>query len=435
MSKTLDNNFYTTEILSENQELTPEGFLLCKNVAVGRTGEQVYLEAEIGLEGLNGVVIVNRTDDHVFRPKTMASYEGKCVTLQHPYDIDGVTPRNYNTLSKGTMLNLRRGNDSESDLLLADLLIMDQEAIHAVTSKRLVEVSCGYDCDYVQDSPGHAHQENIVGNHVALVERGRAGKRCSIKDHDGGWPMATTKKSLAARLYRSFFTKDEKAFDEAMNEITEDDYESSNGNENNKGEDNPRKSNDAITKSLDALQKSLDSMSERLDKIEGKDSELENKKTDDEDLDPEDMTADTILEAEKVGKFDNGKSYMTGDSITDTLARAEMLVPGFKSQTKDSVITYGNLLKLRIKVLDAAMQTEFGKSCVSPFVAHGKKFETMKAGELNLVYIAASEIARGRNNSSGSGKSPTRDSTTKPTSIAEINARNAEHWNKSKGNK
>ena len=52
----------------------------------------------------------------------------------------------------------------------------------ALTAQGVTEVSLGYDADYEQTAPGVGRQTNIIGNHVALVERGRCGPRCAIGD-------------------------------------------------------------------------------------------------------------------------------------------------------------------------------------------------------------------------------------------------------------
>ncbi len=80
-------------------------------------------------------------------------------------------------------LLLGRQRFIEDDILLADLLITDKAAIESVRAG-LREVSCGYDADYEQIEPGRGRQRNIIGNHVALVEKGRCGSRCAIGDKD-----------------------------------------------------------------------------------------------------------------------------------------------------------------------------------------------------------------------------------------------------------
>ena len=78
--------YYGTEI-SPNQTKTDEGFLICKNVPIARTGTMEYLARELGLDGdPERIVTVNRYEEDVFSPAAMASFEGKIVTDNHPPD-------------------------------------------------------------------------------------------------------------------------------------------------------------------------------------------------------------------------------------------------------------------------------------------------------------------------------------------------------------
>ncbi|MGJ0580347.1 DUF2213 domain-containing protein [Xenorhabdus bovienii] len=177
--------FFTTKLGETRYEMA-DGSLLCKDVPIARTGTQTYLPEEIDLEpDANGLVTVYRTEDEVFSPETMASFEGVAVTLEHPEDKDGnivfVNPSNFSELAHGHIQNVRRGEDDKTDLLVADVLIKRQEAIDAVKSG-MTEVSCGYDAQYKQISPGKGKQYQITGNHLAIVDDGRAGSRCSIGD-------------------------------------------------------------------------------------------------------------------------------------------------------------------------------------------------------------------------------------------------------------
>lgn len=109
----------------------------------------------------------------------MASFEGKPVTNDHPPGIIG--PDDVRLYEMGHAENVRRGSDEWVDYILADLHIHDRELIDAIQSGKR-EVSCGYECDYVQGADGSYSQKNIRGNHIAVVERGRAGKRAAILD-------------------------------------------------------------------------------------------------------------------------------------------------------------------------------------------------------------------------------------------------------------
>ncbi len=165
--------------ISENMTETPEGYLICLNVPIARTGSQQYLRYELGLEDdPNAVVNVLRTEDEVFSTATIASFEGKPVTDEHPPDSG--TRDNITAFDSGHAQNVRRGTGDDSDMLIADLFITSPRLIEAIRNGRR-EVSCGYDCQY-EESGGQFYQRAIRGNHVAVVPAGRAGHRVAIKD-------------------------------------------------------------------------------------------------------------------------------------------------------------------------------------------------------------------------------------------------------------
>jgi uncharacterized protein len=174
--------FYVTEQLSEHMGETPEGFLVCYDVPITRVGKFTYKEKEVPIEAdSSGLVEIRRDEAEVFSDDTIKSFEGKPVTLNHPDDF--VTPINWKEHSHGIIQNVRRGDGEKSDLLLADLCLTTEDAIELVRSG-LREVSCGYDAEYEQIQRGVGKQKNIIGNHVALVIKGRAGNRCAIQDKD-----------------------------------------------------------------------------------------------------------------------------------------------------------------------------------------------------------------------------------------------------------
>ena len=171
--------------LSENiSRREPEGYLICLNVPVARTGVQEYLPSELGLSGPDDHLIpVHRPESEVFAPACLASFEGMPVTDDHPSDPDGVNSENIRFLQRGHAHNIRRGAPPEDDLLLADLIITDPRLIEEILSGKR-EISCGYNYVLSEES-GEYFQRDIRGNHVAVVENGRAGPRVSIKDHVG----------------------------------------------------------------------------------------------------------------------------------------------------------------------------------------------------------------------------------------------------------
>ena len=73
--------------------------------------------------------------------ETVASFEGMPVTNDHP--PDGVDIENIRRLQRGHAHNIRRGTGTESDLLLADLIITDPGLIRLILDEGKREISCG----------------------------------------------------------------------------------------------------------------------------------------------------------------------------------------------------------------------------------------------------------------------------------------------------
>ena len=159
--------------LSKHRYKTPEGYLVCRDCIIARTGKQTYLKSEIGKEDDSDeqYIDIDRKPEQVFDEKTMASFEGKPLTIEHP--AESVSPENYKTLSVGNVHNVHRGRFEGQEVMYADINVYDKEAIDLIESGEMVELSCGYDCD-ITDGP-NPEQVNIRGNHVALCEQGRAG--------------------------------------------------------------------------------------------------------------------------------------------------------------------------------------------------------------------------------------------------------------------
>jgi uncharacterized protein len=178
--------YYTVEAIGPKRSRTSHGFLLCQDVPIARTGLQLYAPGETPITpGAADVVRIERDADEVFHPETIASLQGVPIVNEHPTDEWGgradVTCENWRDLAVGHVLNPRRGEGIDDDVMLADLLFTDRDAIDLVNAGKR-ELSVGYDAQYDELEPGHGRQREIRANHVALVERGRCGPRCSIGD-------------------------------------------------------------------------------------------------------------------------------------------------------------------------------------------------------------------------------------------------------------
>ena len=207
--------------MSENiSRREPEGYLLCLNVPVARTGMQEYLPEELGLpagSGPPGLIPVIRPEEEVFSKETIASFEGMPVTNDHP--PDGVDIGNIKALQKGHAHNVRRGSGEERDLLLADLIITDPVLIGLIMDGKR-EISCGYTYELCEEN-GKYIQRRIRGNHVAVVDAGRAGPRVSIKDQRPERRTRKMKKSLSKILARMAKDGDIETVAEIIEEMIE----------------------------------------------------------------------------------------------------------------------------------------------------------------------------------------------------------------------
>jgi hypothetical protein len=173
--------FFYGDKISPNRTKTEEGYLIITNCPIARTGEYEYLASELGIQGNNDIVKVFRPPEEVFSLPAIASFNGKSITDNHPPVL--LDARNNGIYEKGTVINVRQGNGDESDLLLGDLIIKDPQLIEEIESGRKKEISCGYDCIYDEDEQGRLVQRQIRGNHVAIVENGRAGSKVAVKDN------------------------------------------------------------------------------------------------------------------------------------------------------------------------------------------------------------------------------------------------------------
>lgn len=421
--------FFTTR-LGETRYLQADGSLLCKDVPIARTGTQVYLPEEIDLEpDGTGTVTVWRTEDEVFSPETMASFEGVAVTLGHPEDGLGnivfVSPTNFAELAHGHIQNVRRGTGDKSDLLIADVLIKRQEAIDAVNSG-LTDVSCGYDAQYKQLAPGKGKQYQITGNHLAVgIDRGRAGNRCAIGD---SIPSTTKEKpamSWLKKLAQAIKTKDEDALNKLIEEAPDmpsDGLASIPGStininlpsqatalpveERTTTDDMPEEQKKEPTGDNEDISAVLQAILSRLDKLEGKTTdELPETKTDDEDEE----------EDRKV----------TGDAAfkRNIIADAEIICPGFQPSGDKG---------LKRQVLTHAMRT--GDSTYLKSVGIQDYSKAPKA-TVDAVFTAAVALNKARNNLQPLNPSVrTGDSQlhSKHLTPAQLNQLNQEFWNKRK---
>lgn len=442
--------WYVTEKIGETRYKTPEGFLVCENVPIARTGIMSYGAGEVPIDvGPDGIVRIERLEADVFEPKTIASFAGKPVTDDHP-DED-VNPSNWAALAKGEVHNPRRGEGIWSDCLVADLFIKDANAIKAVLDGK-VEVSCGYDADYEQTAPGRGRQHNIIGNHVALVENGRCGPRCSIGD-----TAMSKRKSFADRIRAAFKARDEE-FEALLKEGEVMDEEGAeNGThvhvhlngapaeakpaEAASGQDEEG-AVDPMEARMTKLEQSVAVIAEAVAKMQKAEQAEASVTTGDENpeegkeppkKEPEKTSDEDVLEE---GDTKEGKTVDSAglqEEFSEVVARAEMLVPGIRLPTFDAKPgakkVRDNLCAMRRKAMTMALESDRSAGFVQPFVRDAEAIKAMTCDAARAAFIGASELARSANNAFVGYEKATKDaSKVEVKTIAAINKANADFW-------
>lgn len=189
---------YYGSSVSPHIDRTPEGYLICRDVPINRTGTQTYLAHELGLDGdPDRPVTVYRLEEDVFSPAALASFEGKDITRGHPAEM--LTAENHASYSMGHLENVRHIGDNT----VADLIIKDSSLASDVENGVLREVSCGYNCNFEPYLDGYK-QTRIRGNHLAIVPRGRAGGSVSIHDAAAKAEKGTNMNKLVHGILTAF---------------------------------------------------------------------------------------------------------------------------------------------------------------------------------------------------------------------------------------
>ena len=382
---------YAPEQLGRTQALTPEGYLLCSDVRIARTGAMLYRPDEVPevRPAANGqMVVIMRDADVLFAPDAIASFNGKPVTNDHPPALLSETDtRKYQI---GVVLNPRRGEGVDSEYLMADLLITDAATIALIVAKKKREVSPGYDAELEEVKPGLGRQTAILGNHLAIVDRGRGGSSCAIQDMETN--MAKRRKmSLMDRLRAAFRDNDETAFESALADAPEGLGEEPDGDEGGVhvhihnaptepvapaaavADENP------YEERFKALEDAIAGMGARFDEMAAAQTASTtepNVQVTDEDPE-EDEPADS-------------------KEVMDAAAKAEIIFPGYKSGTMDGEPKSRAITDMRRDVLTRALNDSARKAPVEAILA-GVDLAASKPAQVRVLFDAAAAVAKAHN--------------------------------------
>lgn len=179
--------YFADRLTLDAPRRTREGYLVGRARAA-RTGVYDYAGSEIDPNNEHGlrdkaIVKVLRDDKTVFDRAAVQSFIGKPITNDHP--STPVTADNWRDHARGAIMGALR----DGDYVAFDYLLTDAAAIAAVDAgKRELSNGYGAELEFGQFTAPDgticdARQSKITGgNHVALVDRGRAGPDCAIKD-------------------------------------------------------------------------------------------------------------------------------------------------------------------------------------------------------------------------------------------------------------
>ncbi len=162
-----------------------------------------------------------RPSNEVFKQESLDSLIDAPVLAGHPAMV---TPENYSQYTKG---NVSGTPKQDGKFVSSKLAVQDGTTLDGIDSGEIVEVSCGYTCDVVQQSgvfdgqPYDAVQTNIKYNHVGLGPRnwGRQGNDVALRLDGGAYIDSATEGSR--KMVIKFDGKDyEKGSDEHLTALT-----------------------------------------------------------------------------------------------------------------------------------------------------------------------------------------------------------------------
>jgi len=237
----------------EKYELTPEGYLRAW-ASIARTGIQHYTDSD------GSIRREYRPETEVASPESLASFAGKAITSEHPpVLLDSENTKNYQVGFSGTEVVYDNG------FVKAVMTITDEDTIERIMKGDAREVSAGYRVNY-DPTPGVTEngehydgiQKEIIGNHIAVVRRGRAGPQ--VKLHLDRQDAADP--SLISNTGDHLMTA-KVVFDGAEFEVTE-----SVALAITKERDDAKMSYEDMKKKYDELQAAADSMKSEMDAME-----------------------------------------------------------------------------------------------------------------------------------------------------------------------
>ncbi|TWG90331.1 hypothetical protein L598_000700000880 [Mesorhizobium sp. J18] len=187
---------FTDAVTVAGTRRTGDGYLVATAKCV-RAGIQLYTGDELGRPEMK-IVRVYRPAEEVFAKDSLQSFSHAPITIDHP--TEQVTADNWKALSVGEVSTAAKKVDDWVEL---PLIFKDAAAIGLIESGKR-ELSAGYVADFDFTSgvtpsgePYDAVQRSIRINHLALVDKARAGSQARVGDSAKTWGAAPITQPIA----------------------------------------------------------------------------------------------------------------------------------------------------------------------------------------------------------------------------------------------
>lgn len=149
------------------------GQIICVDAILARDGTYQYASDEIYGDGNYQMLTVHRDWEEVRKLK--GSLEGKPVIVYHTERGVDLDLDNIKSYKVGHLQNVRESTYDDYNVLIGDLFIDDKDTIDKIKSGELREISLGYFYDLDDSNRSQIKQMNMIAEHIALVDKGRAG--------------------------------------------------------------------------------------------------------------------------------------------------------------------------------------------------------------------------------------------------------------------
>lgn len=162
---------------------TPEGYLAFSDVPITRSGVFPYRRND------GAISHEAKLPDEILSDHTVSTAQSKAVTDDHPNGL--VTVENHQQLAKGFSHTDAR---VDGDKMLVSFTVTDSALINKIKNGKR-EVSIGFLSDIKQESGVYegvtydSVQRNIEINHIAIVDKGRAGSEIGIRADSAAWQI------------------------------------------------------------------------------------------------------------------------------------------------------------------------------------------------------------------------------------------------------